>query len=289
MTNLWGVLLQTCSVSPGGRTASGAEKGMEADPFPTLAVCFVGNFGGPNFISGYYDRKVPAFCPSLFWVETLKLWLRGTCPPPIRLLRDDTGDSPYSMDCWPSIQRDRLAVPSLQLRGGGVMLLRYLLAYLRLRCCLRLGHPASLEVQRTVHEIGKRYALRVCRVVVLPGLSSPLVFGVLRPVMVLPEGTVDEAVLLHELLHIKYWDALQNSVWCICRALHWCNPWFAWPLTVRNWIWNPSVTSGCWSGWREARRAYGYTLLLWPMAAILAFRGPLPWPTAAEISAGALR
>lgn len=48
---------------PGGRTASGAEKGMEADPFPTLAVCFVGNFGGPNFISGYYDRKVPAFAP----------------------------------------------------------------------------------------------------------------------------------------------------------------------------------------------------------------------------------
>ena len=35
---------------------------------------------------------------------------------------------------------------------------------------------------------------------------------------------MDEAVLLHELLHIKYWDALQNSVWCICRALHWCNP-----------------------------------------------------------------
>ena len=29
----------------------------------TLAVCFVGNFGGPNFISGYYDRKVPAFAP----------------------------------------------------------------------------------------------------------------------------------------------------------------------------------------------------------------------------------
>ena len=46
--------------------------------------------------------------------------------------------------------------------GVGVMLLRYLLAYLRLRCCLRLGHPAPLEVQRTVYEIGKRYTLRVC-------------------------------------------------------------------------------------------------------------------------------
>lgn len=49
---------------------------MEADPFPTLAVCFVGNFGGPNFISGYYDRKVPAFAPP-FWVETLKTVVEG--------------------------------------------------------------------------------------------------------------------------------------------------------------------------------------------------------------------
>ena len=172
--------------------------------------------------------------------------------------------------------------------GVGVMLLRYLLAYLRLRCCLRLGHPASLEVQRTVHEIGKRYALRVCRVVVLPGLSSPLVFGVLRPVMVLPEGTVDEAVLLHELLHIKMRCKIAFGAFAgLCIG---AIPWFAWPLTVRNWIWNPSVTSGCWSGWRGKRGGLtGIRFWLWPMAAILAFRGPLPWPTAAEISADALR
>lgn len=78
--------------------------------------------------------------------------------------------------------------------------------------------------------------------------------------MVLPEGTVDEAVLLHELLHIKYWDALQNSVWCICRALHWCNP------LVRLAIDRAELDMESLCDQRvlerlegEARRAYGYT------------------------------
>lgn len=63
MTNLWGVLLQTCSVSLVAGLLLGLKRVWKQTPFPTLAVCFVGNFGGPNFISGYYDRKVPAFAP----------------------------------------------------------------------------------------------------------------------------------------------------------------------------------------------------------------------------------
>lgn len=35
---------------------------------------------------------------------------------------------------------------------------------------------------------------------------------------------MDDHVILHELLHIRYYDALQNLFWCLCRALHWCNP-----------------------------------------------------------------
>ena len=34
----------------------------------------------------------------------------------------------------------------------------------------------------------------------------------------------DDKILLHELLHLKYLDALQNVFWCCLRALHWCNP-----------------------------------------------------------------
>ena len=200
--------------------------------------------------------------PLPFWVETLKTVVEGHLSSSYTSfyeMTQVTAPIPWIAGL-PSSVTDWLFL--LYSFGVGVMLQRYLLAYLRLRCCLRLGHPAPLEVQRTVHEIGKRYALRVCRVVVLPGLSSPLVFGVLRPVMVLPEGTVDEAMLLHELLHIKYWDALQNSVWCICRALHWCNPLVLLAIDRAE----LDMESLCdqrvlerLEG--EARRAYGYTLL----------------------------
>ena len=31
-------------------------------------------------------------------------------------------------------------------------------------------------------------------------------------------------MLLHELLHLKYFDAAQGIFWCLIRALHWCDP-----------------------------------------------------------------
>ena len=101
---------------------------------------------------------------------------------------------------------------------------------------------------------------------------------------------MDEAMLLHELLHIKYWDALQNSVWCICRALHWCNPLVLLAID-RAELDMESLCDQRVLERLEGKRGglTGIRFWLWPMAAILAFRGPLPWPTAAEISAGALR
>ena len=223
MTNLWGVLLQTCSVS----LVAGLLLGLKRVWKQTLSPRWQSALWGILAVRILFPVTMTGkflLLPLPFWVETLKTVVEGHLSSSYTSfyeMTQVTAPIPWIAGL-PSSVTDWLFL--LYSFGVGVMLLRYLLAYLRLRCCLRLGHPAPLEVQRTVHEIGKRYALRVCRVVVLPGLSSPLVFGVLRPVMVLPEGTVDEAMLLHELLHIKYWDALQNSVWCICRALHWCNP-----------------------------------------------------------------
>ena len=261
MTNLWGVLLQTCSVS----LVAGLLLGLKRVWKQTLSPRWQSALWGILAVRILFPVTMTGkflLLPLPFWVETLKTVVEGHLSSSYTSfyeMTQVTAPIPWIAGL-PSSVTDWLFL--LYSFGVGVMLLRYLLAYLRLRCCLRLGHPAPLEVQRTVHEIGKRYALRVCRVVVLPGLSSPLVFGVLRPVMVLPEGTVDEAMLLHELLHIKYWDALQNSVWCICRALHWCNPLVLLAIDRAE----LDMESLCdqrvlerLEG--EARRAYGYTLL----------------------------
>ena len=99
-------------------------------------------------------------------------------------------------------------------------LLRYAAAYIRLR--RGLGKPAACPRLQAVAE---RYHLPVCRAVEVPGLPSAFVCGLFRPVLVLPVGVeVDEKVLLHELLHLKYWDVLWGIVICCFRCLHWCNP-----------------------------------------------------------------
>lgn len=64
--------------------------------------------------------------------------------------------------------------------------------------------------------------------------SMPMTWGVLRPIVLLPEHsewTSDErdAALLHELAHVRRGDALWLTVLSVVRALHWYNP-LAWWL-----------------------------------------------------------
>ena len=109
--------------------------------------------------------------------------------------------------------------------GVVVTLLWYLLSWFRLCLLLRQGTPVPADVQEQIERIGKTYACKTCRAIELPGLPSPMVCGVFRPVLALPKGkALDDHVILHELLHLNYKDALQNVFWCFCRALHWCNP-----------------------------------------------------------------
>lgn len=113
----------------------------------------------------------------------------------------------------------------LYVLGVVVVLLRYLLSYLSLRQLVQKGEAPSEDLRRQVMGVGEQYGLPLCSMVVLPGLTSPMVCGVFRPVLVLPAGKeVEDHVILHELLHVKYHDALQNVFWSLCRAVHWCNP-----------------------------------------------------------------
>ncbi len=111
------------------------------------------------------------------------------------------------------------------LLGVAVFLAWYLFSYFRLGRYLKRGEAPSLELTEQIKEVAERYGLRPCQAVVIQGLPSPMVCGVFRPVLAVPEGTeLDDHVILHELLHVKYRDALQNVFWSICRAVHWCNP-----------------------------------------------------------------
>lgn len=61
-------------------------------------------------------------------------------------------------------------------------------------------------------------------------IASPLSYGVLRPVILLPRGMDHENtralsyVLLHELMHIRALDAARKLLVIACLCLHWMNP-----------------------------------------------------------------
>lgn len=67
------------------------------------------------------------------------------------------------------------------------------------------------------------------------GLSTPLTYGILRPVILVP-GNVDwgnegqmQYVLFHEYIHIRHFDSLWKGVAAAALCIHWFNP-MAWLL-----------------------------------------------------------
>ena len=110
----------------------------------------------------------------------------------------------------------------LYVAGVVLLLAWYALTYLRLRLALRRGRPAD---DAQLRRVATQYHLPLCRAVEVEGLPSAFVCGVVRPVLALPAGqAVDDKVLLHELLHLKYHDAAWGLLICLFRCLHWCTP-----------------------------------------------------------------
>ncbi len=98
----------------------------------------------------------------------------------------------------------------------------HLFAYIRLRTMLNKGKEVSNGYLSTVCDT---YGLRGCTVIEVEGLESAFICGIFKPKLAIPANTkVDDKILLHELMHLKYKDPLQNVFWCILKSLHWFNP-----------------------------------------------------------------
>lgn len=106
------------------------------------------------------------------------------------------------------------------------------LAGKRIRSCRPVADPAVLALAA---EAARRLGVR--RPVLLrsgPAVSVPVTFGLMRPVILLPDGAASwpaerlRVALLHELAHVKRGDwATQTAARLVC-ALFWHNP-LIWP------------------------------------------------------------
>lgn len=110
--------------------------------------------------------------------------------------------------------------------GIVVCFIHYCVCYWNLKKIIKRGIQASDSIYHQVEKICQHYHLKSCQnIIVLENLPSPFVFGIFHPVLVLPnQSHIDDKIILHELLHLKYKDILQNIGWSLLKSLHWCNP-----------------------------------------------------------------
>ena len=106
-------------------------------------------------------------------------------------------------------------------QGGG-----YLLARRRLLRDARPDLEAEEQAGQTAASLGLKRTVPVRR---SRQVRTPMVLGLIRPVLLLPEGQeVDEVVLCHELTHLKRLDLAYKALLVAACWLHWFNPLVWW-------------------------------------------------------------
>lgn len=121
---------------------------------------------------------------------------------------------------------------AVYLAGVAAVLLYDALLYAGLRLEIRKGAAATPSLREKIRKTAEKYDLpaqkgvRICK-----GIETPFLCGMVRPTLVVPESmaeTIDEKVLLHEMLHLKHHDVFVNFLLHLLQALNWFNPFVYW-------------------------------------------------------------
>ena len=91
---------------------------------------------------------------------------------------------------------------------------------------VRGGVPVEGSRRAAIETLAAEHRLPLpARIVECRSTNPPFVLELSRPVLVLPmDWSMDEKVILHELLHLKYRDVWAGWLTTLFRCLHWCNP-----------------------------------------------------------------
>ncbi|MFI3141229.1 MAG: M56 family metallopeptidase [Clostridia bacterium] len=109
--------------------------------------------------------------------------------------------------------------------GAAVLAIYYILQYVKLRHFIKSNACEVADKDSLITNIGVQNSLKTCKTVYVDGIKAPFLCGIIKPIIVLPKDMIlDEKIILHELIHLKYKHNLQNVLWCALRCLNWCNP-----------------------------------------------------------------
>lgn len=223
MNNIWSFLTQTLSVSVVALLLLFLKGIMEDKLSPRWQYSVWCLLALRIIIPVASNQNI--FLPVPVWVEMLKTLVESNLSSAYSNAFSVSHNStviPFVTDIPESIT-DWLMV--IYIFGVLVTLIKYIVSYTKLRKILKNGSEISGENVGQLNTVKLKYNLKGCKAVEVEGLSTAFVCGIFKPVLAIPKGMVlDKKIVLHELLHLKYKDNLQNVFWCILRSLHWCNP-----------------------------------------------------------------
>ena len=142
------------------------------------------------------------------------------------------GDSPPSYDIGtavPSPVTERISIfVMLWLVGALLLVLYFSISYLRSMRKFRMSIPDNtpyIQNWLIAHQISRPLVVRSSDLI-----SSPLTYGILHPVILLPkkldrnDHVALKYVLTHEYVHIRRFDAITKILFAAVLCIHWFNP-----------------------------------------------------------------
>ena len=149
------------------------------------------------------------------------------------------GDSPPSYDIGtavPSPATEHISTfEILWLVGVLLLALYFFISYFRSMRKFRMSIPDNtpyIQNWLAAHQISRPLAVRSSDLI-----SSPLTYGILHPVILLPkkldrnDQVALKYVLTHEYVHIRRFDAITKILFAAVLCIHWFNP-FVWVMYV---------------------------------------------------------
>ena len=147
------------------------------------------------------------------------------------------GDGPPSYDIGtavPSPATEHISTfEILWLVGVLLLALYFFISYFRSMRKFRMSIPDNtpyIQNWLAAHQISRPLAVRSSDLI-----SSPLTYGILRPVILLPkkldrnDPVALKYVLTHEYVHIRRFDAITKILFAAVLCIHWFNP-FVWVM-----------------------------------------------------------
>jgi len=202
-------------------------------------ICpFLPSLGGPAAIDIPIPSASPALADQPGSTSLPSLPAAHHTPPAHRRLSMPISTTPATSPVQAEPEKARLpilyaALSLCWIAGTAFLSLRLARSVIQARHLRRSARPAPRRIIAACHALAEKMTVRPPAVTISPAVGSPLLLGLLRPTIVLPEPcdpTANTQVFAHELAHIRRRDGLWTALASLATAVCFFQP-LLWKLT----------------------------------------------------------